>query len=275
MEALLSASARETAGGLSLPAMTIIAMLLLMLPYLIKRYSGRSVTELLRLSVLLDGIDNLADKLRGKLFGRSKAKRALSRTREADARRAAENRKAESDRSRAKHRAENARNDYLRALSELLAFVRKNALFAVVPGNLTYQGKAAELDALVVTRAKVVGVLTYSFGGTVECRSDGEDWRVTDETGTRTLDDPTRRANAQDELVRGALLAGGMGDIPYQTVMLFTGGSAVLTGERPQECCTREELFRLLGNGEDLNGASLDPKEIGKRIAALRTGKTK
>ena len=262
MEPLLSASARETAGGLSLPAMTIIAMLLLMLPYLIRRYSGKSVTELLRFSVLFDGIDHLAEKLRFKLFGRGKAQRvgaALSRPRE-----------AESGRSKTKHRAENARNDYLKALSELLAFARKNHLFVVVPGNVTYQGKTAELDALVVTRAKVVGVLAYSFGGTIECRSDGEDWRVTDEEGARTLGSPIREADAQDELVRGALLAGHLGDIPYQTVMLFTGSDAVLTGERPQGSCTREELFRMLEGG-----GSLDPKAVGKRLAALRAAKTK
>lgn len=262
MEAVLSASAREDAGGLSLPVMTIIAMLLLMLPYLIRRYSGRSVTELLRPSALLNGIDNLAARLRGRLFGRGKAQRGgaeLSRPRE-----------AENERSRARRRAENARNDYLKALSELLAFTRKNHLFAVVPGNLAYQGKTAELDALIVTRAKIVGILAYSFGGTIECRSDGEDWQVTDEEGARALGSPVREADAQDELVRGALLAGHLGDVPYQTVMLFTGSDAVLTGERPQGSCTREELFRMLEGG-----GSLDPREIGKRLAALRAGKTK
>jgi len=275
MEALLSAPARG--GSVGLPAMTIVAMLLLMLPYLIKRYSGRSVTELLRFSALLDGMVRLAETLRGALHIGPKrgdaASAALSRMREADALRAAENRAAESDRSRAKHRAESARNDYLKALSELLTFARRNRLFAVVPGNLAHQGRTAELDALVVTRARVVGVLTYSFGGTIECRSgEQEDWQITDEAGTRPLDNPTRRANAQDKLVRGALLDGKLGDIPYQTVLLFTGSDAVLTGERPQGCCTREELFRLLGSGEDLNGTLLDPKETGRRVAALRAG---
>ena len=65
MEAVLSASAREDAGGLSLPVMTIIAMLLLMLPYLIRRYSGRSVTELLRPSALLNGIDRRLEERTG------------------------------------------------------------------------------------------------------------------------------------------------------------------------------------------------------------------
>lgn len=272
MESVISASAREDAGGLSLPVMTIIAMLLLMLPYLIRRYSGKSVTELLRLSTLTDGVDRLFGALRGALlalFGLRRADRAEPPARRAVAGAA----KSETDGGR--RRAANARNDYLRAMSDLLTFARRNRLFAIVPGNLACQDGTAELDALVVTRARVVGILAYSFGGTIACGAGGEDWTVTDGEGTRRLESPKRKADAQDELARRALRAGNLGDVPYRTVLLFTGGDAVLTGERAQGAYTREELLRLLGSDEDLRGGPLDPRATGKQIGALRAGKTR
>ena len=270
MESVISAAAREDAGGLSLPAMTIIAMLLLMLPYLIRRYSGKSVTELLRPSVLMDGAERLFGALRGALlalFGLRCADRAAPPA----ARPSAETTQSGADGSR--RRAANARNDYLKTMSDLLTFARRNRLFAIIPGNLAYQGRTAELDALLVTRARVVGILTYSYGGTIACGTDGKDWTVTDGQGTRRLKNPTRRADEQDELVRCALRAGNLGDIPYRTVMLFTGSDAVLTGERAQGAYTREELLRLLGSGDNLNGSLLDPRETGKKIGALCAGK--
>ena len=69
MEKYLFLTTQNETGGLSPAAMTIIAMLLLLLPYLLRRYTGRSLTEWIRLSAIIDALEGLADRIRSALFG--------------------------------------------------------------------------------------------------------------------------------------------------------------------------------------------------------------
>jgi len=286
METALFLTTQNEQSQIPLPVMTIIALLLLMLPYLIRRYTGRSVTEWLRFSVIFDGLEGLASKVRGALFGKRggllvkdsenrKAEEAAAKEKKAAARQAAAHRQEEQDRTRKKQRAGNVRNDYLQAVSRILTFARKNRLFAVIPGNIAFQGKSADLTAGIVTHARAVGIVAHGFDGTVLCRCDDQPWQVQGDDGTRQIGALGREAKEQHALVKGAMQAAGMGDIPYETVMLFTSSAVTLSGKRPDNAFTCETLFETLSRPSDLSDGPLDPKETGRQISLLRAGKEK
>ncbi len=291
---LLLAAQQGENSGIPLPVMTIIALLLLMLPYLIRRYTGRSVTEWLRPSVIFGAFERGADRVRSALFGNKAGllgkKLGLDPEKVGEAKagpdgltdkeradqEAAAVRAEEKARSARKQRAGSVQNDYLQTISRILTFARKNALFAIIPGNLAYQGKTADLTAILVTRSRVVGIMAYSFDGRILCRRDEENWQVQEPDGTqRQVASPVAETRAQDELARGALRSHDMGEPAYETAMLFTSSNAVLTGDRPAGCYSCEELFEALSGEDDLHGNTLDPKAVGKKIAALRAGKQK
>ncbi|MBO7709754.1 MAG: hypothetical protein J6S83_04745 [Lachnospiraceae bacterium] len=293
MENYLFLTTQNESGGLSPAAMTIIAMLLLLLPYLLHRYTGRSLTEWLRLGVIMDALEGLADRIRGVLFGNrggmigkrlgtdfSKAQtgskgKSRQAEREEAARKAAAIRQEERERSLEKKRAGNIQNDYLQAISRILTFARRFRLFAIIPGNIEHEGKTAELTAILVTHARVVGIMAYGFNGKVLCRQDDQPWQLQEKGGTRQIGCLGRESRAQGEIVSGALRDHGMDDIPYETVQLFTSSGAVLAGDKPENAYTGEELFKALSTEADLRSGPLNPKDIGKKIGALRTGKTK
>lgn len=282
---------QNESGGLSPAAMTVIAMMLLLLPYLLHRYTGRSLTEWLRLSVIIDALEGLADRIRGALFGNrggiigkrlgtdlSKAEAASSgKSRQAEkeeaARKAAAYRREEKERSLQKKRAGNVQNDYLQAISRILTFARKNRLFAIIPGNVEHGGKAAGLTAILVTHARAVGILAHGFDGKVLCRQDDQAWQLQENGGTRQIGCLGRECRGQDEIVSGALRSHGMDEIPYETVQLFTSSGVILAGDKPDNVYTIDELFRALSTEADLSSGPLVPKDVGKQIGALRSGK--
>ena len=312
MGALLSAG-RE-GGGLSAPAMTIIAMLLLMLPYLIKRYTGKSVTDLFRLSVILGAFEKLADKLRARVpgggvllrkagiqdDGKNSGKGTKSRTAGKDAAgggpedaggeaqdvsgKDTAGGEASGDspdkvkeefrsRTREKRRAGNMQNDYLQAIARIFNFARKKRLFEIVPANIQHGGRISDLAAIFVTKSRAVGVAAYSFDGKIICRRDGGAWMRETDDGEEQIGCLCTETSAQDGIVRDALNVSGLGGIPYETVMLFTSSQAELAGDRPGNAFGTEELFKWLETKQDLEDGSLDPKETGKRIAALKASK--
>ena len=285
MAALLNAE--QNTGGLSVPAMTIIAMFLLMLPYLIKRYTGKSVTDLVRFSAILDALEKGADKLRSlvglgkKTGGRKQAegKQPGGQNPEKTKRSIAEKNQADRvkqeyrERSQAKHRAGNQKNDYLQALARILTFARKKRLFVMVPGNVQQNGKTSELAAILVTRSRIIGISAYSFDGKIVCRKDNGSWSQETENGTKQIGSLNREAAAQDRILRSALKTHALGEIPCETVILFVSSQVELAGEKPDNVYDLEAFFRAVETDKDLSGGAIDPKVTGKKVAALKAGK--
>ena len=272
--------------GLSPAAMTIIALLLLMLPYLIKRYTGRSVTDLLRLPVLLEGLERLADKFRNLVRrpfgtgggpqghaderGKAAADSGKALTDAEKKNRSDEVRREYQEKTLEKRRAGNIKNDYLQAASRLLTFARKKRLFTIFPGNIQYGGKTADLMAILVTRARVIGINAYGFDQTVLCRKDNGTWQQENGDVRKPIGNLNAETAAQDRLVREALRGGGFGSLPYETVMLFTSSFVTLSGEKPENAFTQEEFFLKIDTDRDVKSGPLDPKDTGRRIAALK-----
>ena len=281
---LLSADTSSQGGGMSPALMTIIAMLLLFLPYLIRRYTGRSITEILSIRALLGWIERLADKVRAKvyaLFGKEPPMAKLlasSGQKEKSGKASADgdgsdggaSLKEEIKREKEqRRRAGNAQGDYLRAVSQILTYVRRNRLFAIIPGNIEHNDKTAGLVALVVTGSKVVGVMAHGYEGTVICAEGNKAWSVVEDGNKRQTGSLGLDAARQDQLLRSAMDAHGMGDIPSTTVMLFTGGTASLKGDVPKNAFILKDFFAFLDSNKE---GPLDPKDIGKKLSLLRAG---
>ena len=272
--------------GLSPAVMTIIALLLLMLPYLIKRYTGRSVTDLVHLPVLFEGLERLADRFRNLVrrpFGKGSGERKQADKPEKTASKAGpdpakEERKKKSlevkreyqEKTQEKHRAGNVKNDYLQTASRLLTFGRKKKLFTVFPGNLSHEGKTADLMAILVTRARVIGINAYGFDQTVLCRNDNGVWQQVSGSTKKLIGNLNAENAQQDRIVREALRAGGLGSLPYETVMVFTSSNVILSGEKPENVFTQEEFFQAIDTDRDVKEGPLDPRDTGRRIAALK-----
>jgi hypothetical protein len=279
MALYMAASAQNDTGGLSIPAMTIIAMLLLMLPYLIYRYTGKSVTEYLRLSFIFSKLEDFFAGIRGAVLKKpsdSSADRPASgKSRELPEKEKNSGAKEDRARSAYKHQAAQVKNDYLRTISAILNFARKNRLFAIVPGNVEYRGQAASLTAIVVTRSRIIGVQAYGFDGRIFCRRGDGEWEVEENGSRRSIGKLAAETKEQDALVVSAMRQSGLETSAYKTAIVLTGSNAVLCGERPPHTYTTDEFFASLETEADLRTGPIDPKETGGRINLLRKGKRK
>ena len=262
MRERLLLSVKPASGDLPLPVMTIIALLLLVLPYLIYRYTGKSVTDYLRLSVLIRKINELGDRLRGALTGKKtvpveREKKVLPG----------------STPSGVQSRKKNyAQADYLRFISRLLDYARKNRLFAIVPGNIRQGGKTAEFAALLVTKKRVIGIMAYAYDGEISCREGGQ-WQVLEEGSSRQAGDLGLELVQQEKLLKAAAGRIGLDESICETVMVFTGRNAALSQGSPSHALTQDAFFERFLTQDDLQGGSLVPADTGKKLNLLRSGK--
>ena len=269
-------AAQGNSGDLPLPVMTIIALLLLMLPYLIRRYTGKSVTEWLRFSVLFEWIDSRMDIIREKLFGKKvssgpSAKNAKNgngqeKKGKADLKPAGGKEKS----IPAARKRGNAQNDYLHFISEILSFARKNKLFTIIPGNFRDGDRTAQLTAVLVTKSRVVGIIAHAFDGEILCRNDDRVWQSTADGKTVPVGSLLKEAKEENTLLRSVLSRSGMDPSMAETVMVFTGSQTVLKGDQPENAFTRETFFHGFITDRDLREGPLNPKETGMKLNRFR-----
>ena len=271
MKNMLLLSAGGVKEELPLPVMTVIALLLLMLPYLIYRYTGKSVTEWLRLSVLIRKAESMADALRETLFGKKSSRKTTTAKAQKPASAASAGVKAlakPADRS-LDNRNRSVQRDYLRFLSRLLDHARKNRLFAIVPGNLNVDGQTAQLAGILVTRSRVIAVMAYAFGGQIRCGKDGN-MQVQEGGSFRPIGDPSSETLEAENLVKKAAARIGVDPDLVSGVMVFTGEDAVLLNGCPANAKTQDTFFSEFLTSADTGGDTLVPSDIGKKLALLR-----
>ena len=271
MKNMLLLSAGGVKEELPLPVMTVIALLLLMLPYLIYRYTGKSVTEWLRLSVLIRKAESMADALREKLLVKKSSRKTSAAKTQKMASTAAASKKAlakPADRS-LDNRNRSVQRDYLRFLSRLLDHARKNRLFAIVPGNLNVDGQPAQLAAILVTRSRVIAVMAYAFGGEIRSGKDGK-WQAKESGSFRPIGDPSSETLEAETLVKKAAARIGVDPDLVCSVMVFTGEDAVLLSGCPANARTQDTFFKDFLTAADTGGDVLVPSDTGKKFALLR-----
>ena len=283
---LLTAAAQEGGGELPLPVMVMIAMLCLMLPYLIRVKTGKSITEWLSFSAARDWIWSKipflqTDEEKAAAREKAKSKNAVSVSKQYGQKgrsqvassSAASATQAQKVLSKKPEKA--ATNGMMQFVSDMLTFTRRRKLFVILPGNFMHDGKTAELTMLVITRARAVGVLCYASIGEVHCRKDGGAWTEVRDGKTTSLGPLCTKAKEQTAILRAALNAKGLEQVPYETALVFTSPSVVLSGEKPEYAFKAADFFKSLETERDLQGGPLVPKEIGGICNQLRPQKGK
>ena len=118
----------------------------------------------------------------------------------------------------------NSRSGDLKALvSSLLMMARRYKTGLVYPGTVEYKGQVAGLLALVVTRQEVIGLNCFGYGGTITEERKNGSWHQHMNGVDQGFASPLEGNGRQRALVRAAMDAHGMEDIPL----------SVVTGLRP------------------------------------------
>lgn len=252
-EAVLLSAAAEGREP-STAVMTIIAILLLMTPYLIFRYTGKSVTEWLHLSYFFDWIASR--------FTAGKKKKEAPQKEEAP-------KKMTASAEKRQRSGGNAQNDYMRFISGLLNTARKMGFFVLIPGKISSQGSSTDLTAILVTGRGVYGIMSYGFDGKVRAE-EKDDWELTEKGESRKIGNPAGETALEEEKMRKALGK----TLPEGTVcgsmMVFTTAGVELTGHVPENAYTAEAFFEKIRSQQASSGGQFDPKELGKKISLLR-----
>ena len=280
MRLYLLTAAQERSGDPPLPVMVIIAMLLLMLPYLIRVKTGRSITEWLSFSAARDWIWSKLpfgkdEKKKGTAAETAKSRNAVAVSKNFGQKGKNGSSQTQAQRVLDKKPEKAASNGMMQFVSDALNYTRRKKLFLILPGNVQYQEQTAELTMLVVTRARVIGVLCYAGTGRVHCRKDGGAWQETRGNKTTSLGPLCTIAREQTTILRSALDSKDLKQVPYETMLVFTSPSAVLAGDVPEYACKAEAFFKRLETDRDQSSGPLVPKEVGKVCSQLRSKEKK
>ena len=163
----------------------------------------------------------------------------------------------------------NGRSQDIQSLvSTLLIFVRRNKLGLVYPGTVQHGGKMANLVALLVTRSEVVGINCFGFGGTIS-EEDGR-WKQHMNGADQSIPSPVEGNRAQAEIVRAAMDANGMGDVPLRVVAVFTSRTVSVRTQRSEEVFDAEGLLRHMRE-RVAQGGILDPEDVSRRLNSCVT----
>ena len=169
----------------------------------------------------------------------------------------------------------NGRSQDLKTLvSTLLILARRHKLGLVYPGTIESGGKMANLVALVVTKEEVVGVNCFGFGGTItegKGKTKGQ-WNQHMNGADTDIPDPVAGNLAQFAIVRAAMDAHGMKEIPLRVVACFTSRTVTLEVKHEHE----SEIFDANGLIAHLrecaaNPGDLDPAAVSRQLSGLVT----
>ena len=160
----------------------------------------------------------------------------------------------------------NGRSQDIKTLvSTLLIFVRRNKLGLVYPGTVEHGGKLANLVALLVTREEVIGINCFGFGGTIT--EQAGKWNQHMNGADQSIPDPVEGNRKQAAIVRTAMDAHDMANIPLRVVAVFTSRTITLQTEHADEVFDTEGLIRHLKECA-ARGGSLEPEAVSRQLNA-------
>ena len=246
------------------PVMVLVVVLCLSLPYLIRRKTGKSLNELLASFTLISWLTRRYEKKNGLKPDEKTARK--------NAARAAEKKELdEKDRIRRQQHKDN--QEWLRFIKETVDFARKNRLFVLVPGNITAGSRKAEYTLLLITRARVIGVMGEMVSGKIICHEKQKQWTCKQENGQTMLENPLIQAEQALTVLNEALRMTGQGSAGSEAAVVFTSPDARLEGEKNRNIMKAEAFFRDVSSDRDLKTGTLEPKQIGQALHRLRKSK--
>ena len=164
----------------------------------------------------------------------------------------------------------NSRSGDLKALvSSLLMMARRYKTGLVYPGTISYKGQIAGLLALVVTRREVIGLNCFGYGGTIREDKQTGSWNQHMNGADQSFASPLKGNAQQLSLVRAAMDANGMKDVPLRVAAVFTAHGVELHTSHPLEVFTSEGLIAHLKERCSQDEGPLDPDATARQLNAL------
>ena len=216
----------------SLILYAIIAAVLIGIPVMLARKTGRKPMEL--------------------LFGK-RENRSFFGSKKKD---------SEGSRPAARKQTNSNKNDFLDLLSRLTTYARRNHFRLIIPGTLSCGETVAVLTALIITRSKVVGINCFGFGGRVVAAEGEEDWEQIMNGVHSPVPSPVKKNRVQEKIVRQALEEEGFADADVEIVGVFTSPSVWLSNASGTNCYKKDEALKVLKTESFLKDGGLDPAEI-------------
>ena len=154
------------------------------------------------------------------------------------------------------------RNDFMDLISRLATYARRNHFRLIIPGTLSCDGKIAVLTALILTRARVVGVNCFGFGGRVVAAEGEEDWTQVMNGKESTFPSPVKKNREQEKLVRQVLSEVGWADTDVEIVGVFTSPSLWLSNATGTNCYKKDDAMKYLKSDRFMGDNGLDSKAL-------------
>lgn len=226
-------------GTSNLTIILIMVIVLIVLPVLLAKLSGRNPMEM--------------------FFGKRVNDSPFARKKGQDGK----DGKAENGDDR---RRNSTKQELMECISSLISYARRNHFYAIVPGTLTDGDKVATLSVVIVTRRAVLGFNCFGYGGTIECSEDGESWKQTLMGAEKRFDSPVLKNRAQKALLEKILKDCGFEGIPVNIYGVFTAKGVELKNRYRTGCHTAKTLLPILSGTEYAEDRGVDPKKVGKEL---------
>ena len=159
-----------------------------------------------------------------------------------------------------------SRQELMQFISTILSYARRNHFYSIVPGTVTIGEDMAVLSAIVVTRSAVLGFNCFGYGGTIYADPGEAQWRQVLGGQERNIDSPVVRNQKQREILERVLAECGYGDLKTEVFGVFTAASANLKNSGNTHCYTVPRLRELLASDKILRDGGIDPRQVGTAL---------
>ena len=238
-----------------IPVYVIMALVLIGLPVLLGKLTGKNPMEIL-----------FGDRVNNTLFGKKKKEDPSTETDEKGGTRSeSSGKKGEKGKTPSIQR-NSSRQELMQTISELLSYARKNHFFCIVPGTLQHGDEVATLAVLIVTRCSVLGFNCFGYGGTVYAGSGDDAWRQVLNGEEKKIDSPVSRNKKQKEILDAVLKECGYLNIRTEIYGVFTASGVILKDHRNTRCCSQKVLMEILKGSHFMEDSGVDPKKIGRTL---------
>ncbi len=177
---------------------------------------------------------------------------------------------------RRKRRYENAlagdkrngtQNDVAIFLKRLIDFARKSKVRVVTPAAIRFDGKVANIPAIIVGHGRVLGICCLGFGGTIRPSEGAGEWRQELNGKVQKFTDPLGMCEELSGFVESAMEKCEV-PISMKTVVVFTTPDVVID-PLPQDVFTVDGFFYYLENADWVKTGTLDMEKIADTLTSL------
>lgn len=141
-------------------------------------------------------------------------------------------------------------------------FARSNGFRFIAPATLRRGEASAELDALVVGYFGVLGVKALGYNGDIYGTEKDKTWAQVMDDRRNPFPNPLTEASSDVRVIRDALLAAKLRQVPVEVVCVFTNPKAQLALPRSIEFYTVKTFKEHLRKERFLEDTGLDLDKV-------------